>query len=248
MAGVLHVVSTPIGNPEDLTFRALDVLRRVQWIAAENPQHTKRLLDHYAIETPMTTYHNLNKEEKTPLLIARLKEGQHGALVSDFGTPAIFDPGYGLISQAIASHIRVVPIPGPSAVVAAASCSGLRTDALIVHGYLPERSESRRRFLEDLRKERYTATLLVRRGCLRRTLELLHPVLGTRRLALAKNLTMPDEEFLHGTVADLLRDARQRPILGELTLVIEGVRRRPRGRQDQGVNQNAFGSSRDRIS
>ncbi len=226
MAGILYVVSTPIGNPEDLTFRALRVLREVQWIASENPQQTQQLLDHYAVGTPLTTYHNLNKEEKTSLLTTRLLEGESVALVSDGGTPAIFDPGYFLISQAIASDIQVVPIPGASAVISAAAASGIQTEAFIVHGWFPERPEPKRRFLETLRGERRTLILLVQPGCLRRTLESLSPVLGARRVAVARNLTLPDEQFLRGTAAELLQHARRRPIQGEVTLVIQGAGRK----------------------
>jgi 16S rRNA (cytidine1402-2'-O)-methyltransferase len=230
MAGILYVVSTPIGNPEDLTFRALRILREVHWIAAENSQVTKRLLDHYSVQTPITTYHALNAEEKAPVLTARLLNGQSGALVSDTGTPVLFDPGLLLISHAIASPVRVVPVPGPSAPLAAASGSGLLSEALIIHGYFPTRSQVRRRLLESLRAERRTSVLLIQSSGLRQTLERLQPVLGRRRLALAKNLTMPDEEFLRGTAADLLDQVRRRPIEGELTLVIEGKKGGPKER------------------
>ena len=222
MPGILYVVSTPIGNPEDLTFRALRVLQEVHWIAAKHSRITKQLLDHYSVETPITTYHTLNAEEKAPVLTERLLKGQSGALVSDAGTPVIFDPGFILISQAIASHIQVVPVPGPSAPLAAASGSGLPADALLIQGYVPARSEARRRFLNSLRAEPRTSVLLIQSDRLRQTLERLQPVLGRRRLALAKNLTMPDEEFFRGTAADLLDQVRLRPIKGELTLVIEG--------------------------
>lgn len=226
MAGILYVVSTPIGNPEDLTFRALRVLREVQWIASENPQQTQQLLNHYDVGTPLTTYHHLNKEEKTSLLTTRLLEGESVALVSDGGTPVIFDPGYFLISQAIASDIQVMPIPGASAVLAAAAASGIQTEAFIVHGWFPKRPAPRRRFLEALREERRTLILLVQAGRLRRTLESLSPVLGARRIAEAKNLTLPDEQFLRGTAAELLQHARRQSIQGEVTLVIQGAGRK----------------------
>jgi 16S rRNA (cytidine1402-2'-O)-methyltransferase len=226
MAGILYVVSTPIGNPEDLTFRALRVLREVQWIASEDPRQTRQLLNHYGLATPLTTYHHLNTEEKTSLLTTRLLAGESVALVSDAGTPAIFDPGYFLISQAVASDIQVVPIPGPCAVLAAIAASGIQTDAFIVHGWFPERPEPKRRFLEALREERRTLILLVQSGRLRRILESLSPVLGARRIAVAKNLTMPDEEFLRGTAAELLQHARRRSVQGEVTLVIQGAGRK----------------------
>lgn len=226
MAGILYVVSTPIGNPEDLTFRALRLLREVQWIASENPQKTQQLLDRYGLGTPLTSYHHLNKEEKTSVLTSRLLEGESVALVSDGGTPAIFDPGHFLISQAIASDIQVVPIPGPSALLAAAVASGIQMEAFIVEGWLPVRPATRRQFLRSLREERRTLILLVQPGRLRRTLESLSPVLGARRVAVAKNLTLPDEEFLRGTAAELLQRTRRRSVQGEVTLVIQGAGRK----------------------
>lgn len=234
MAGLLYVVSTPIGNPEDLTFRALRVLRDVQWIAAEHPDRTKPLLDHYAVETPVTSYHTLNKEEKTSVLITRLLQEQNIALVSDAGTPAIFDPGSLLIARAIAARIRVVPVPGPCAPVAAISGSGAPSDGFIIQGFLPTQTASLRRFLQYIRTEERALVLLVRHHCLRSTLETFRPVLGRRRLTAAKNLTMPDEEFLRGTVTEVLAQIHRHPLESEWTLVIEGVSRRARRKDDRG--------------
>ncbi|HJU06107.1 MAG TPA: 16S rRNA (cytidine(1402)-2'-O)-methyltransferase [Nitrospiraceae bacterium] len=231
MPGVLYVVSTPIGNPDDLTLRALRVLREVQWIASEDPASTGQLLSYHAIDTPLTAYHNVNKDEKIPVLMAKLLGGDNLALVSDAGTPVIFDPGAVLISQAQTSGIRVVPIPGPSAPITAAAVSGFSIDGLIIQGFLPRGSAPQRQFLDALQEERRTVILLIRPRRLRPTLKALCVALGTRRLALAKNLTMPDEEVLRGTTAELLERTDQRVIQGELTLVIEGNRgKRARGR------------------
>ncbi|MGH7232577.1 MAG: 16S rRNA (cytidine(1402)-2'-O)-methyltransferase [Nitrospiraceae bacterium] len=226
MSGTLYVVSTPIGNPEDLTFRALRVLRDVQWIACENPLRTQDLLTQYSIHTSLTTYHNDNKEEKIPLLLAMLADGKSVALVCDAGTPVIFDPGSVLISRAVAAGIRVVPIPGASAALAAAAACALRMETFIVQGFFPDRPGSRKQFLEDIRDERRTLILLIQPNRLRPILAALCPVLGNRRLALATNLTMPDEDFLRGTAAELRRHIDRYSIRGELTLVIEGAKER----------------------
>ena len=148
MSGLLYLVSTPIGNPEDMTVRAIRILKEVAIVAAEDTSHAHSLLLHYGIDTPLTSYHDLNKDEKTPLLIGRLHEGQCIALVSDAGTPLISDPGAFLVAQALASGIRVVPVPGPSAVLAALSASGLSSEAFVYQGYLPKKSTERRLVLE----------------------------------------------------------------------------------------------------
>jgi 16S rRNA (cytidine1402-2'-O)-methyltransferase len=228
MAGTLYVVSTPIGNLEDVTLRALRVLRDTQWIACEDPRRTRQLLAHYAIDTPLTTYHQTNNEEKTPVLIAALLEGKNVALVCDAGTPVVFDPGLILIARAVASGISVVPVPGPSAPLAAAVVSALPLDAFIIHGSFPDRPATRARFLNALRDEPRTLILLVQPGGVRPILQVLRPVLGRRRLVLARNVTMPDEQFLRGAAADLLRIASRETLTGELTLVIEGAKKRSR--------------------
>lgn len=230
MAGILYVVATPIGNWEDLTFRAARVLREVRWIACEDPNATAPLLTQYEISTPLTSYHDANKEEKAAALIAILQEGQDIALVSDAGTPVIFDPGAFLVAEAIASGVRVAPIPGASAPMAAASVSGVRTDALIIDGALPVRRLARERYFSALRAEARTVVLLCQEEELCRTLETLGKVMGRRRIALAGNLTRPDEECARGTASELLAQIRRRPIHGDVTIVIEGRRRRRTGR------------------
>jgi len=222
MAGVLYIVSTPIGNPEDLTFRALKILKEVAFIAAEDPHRTKQLLDHYNVETPLTAYYNLNKEAKAPVFIKRLLEGESLAIVSDAGTPVIADPGYFLISQALASGIRVVPIPGPSAVLAAITASGLPGETFAFQGFAPAKSQPRRRFLEKLRSEPHTIILFVSWNQLRPMLKDICKLLGARYLVLAKDLTTPHEEFIRGPSHEVLRAVTDRSVRGDLTLVIEG--------------------------
>src|SRR5512141_1667044 len=154
MTGTLYVVSTPIGNLEDITLRALRVLREADLIAAEDTRHTKHLLDRYEITTRLTSYHDHNKEEKAPVLVARLLEGNNVALVSDAGTPGISDPGYFLINLAVDQAVPVVPIPGATAAVAALSISGLPPDRFVFEGLLPAKQQARAKRLRELSCEK----------------------------------------------------------------------------------------------
>jgi 16S rRNA (cytidine1402-2'-O)-methyltransferase len=226
MPGTLYLVSTPIGNLEDLTFRAVKILRDVHFIAAENPQVTKQLLDHYAIETPVTSYHQLNKEEKTPLILKRLQDGNHAALVCDAGTPVIADPGALLISKALAADITVSAVPGACAIMAALSSSGLPSDEFVFLGVFPQRLAARRRFAVTLGEETRTAILFISVKQLPTALELLRPVLGRRRIVAANNLTTGSEALFRGAVPDLLHTFRSRLMEGEVTLIIEGRKKK----------------------
>jgi 16S rRNA (cytidine1402-2'-O)-methyltransferase len=226
MAGILYIVSTPIGNLEDISFRALRILKEVAIVAAEDTRHTKTLLTHYGINTPLTSYHDFNKEEKAPVLLERLKEGRSVALVSDAGTPTISDPGYFLITQVLAAGLRVVPVPGASALLAALAASGLPTDAFVFEGFLPRKAGPRRRLLESLREERRTVVVFESPHRLRSSLEVIREVLGARRIVLARELTKLHEEVLRGTAEELLKELDTRTLKGELTLVLEGKRER----------------------
>ena len=246
MSGLLYLVSTPIGNPEDMTVRAIRTLKEVAIVAAEDTSRAHSLLLHYGIDTPLTSYHDLNKDEKTPVLIRRLHEGQSVALVSDDGTPLISDPGAFLVAQALASGIRVVPVPGPSAVLAALSASGLSTEAFVFQGYLPKKSTERRLVLETLRTERRTLILFELPELVRSSLDAIHAVLGNRRIVLARELTKPNEEFLRGTVEELMVRWSSGFLPGEVTLVVEGNRQqRPKGVMEnvkKPGRRRAFGS------
>jgi 16S rRNA (cytidine1402-2'-O)-methyltransferase len=225
MSGTLYLVSTPIGNLEDVTFRAVQILRDVQFIAAENPQVTRELLDHYAIETAMTTYHQLNKEEKTPLILNRLQDGHHVALVCDAGTPVIADPGAFLISKVLAAGITVSPVPGASAVMAALSASGLPCNKFVFLGLFPQQASARRTLVAALVDETRTAVLFVSVKHLRTALDLFHPVLGTRKIVAASNLTTRKETLFRGRVPELLQMFSKSPVEGEVTVIIEGKKR-----------------------
>jgi 16S rRNA (cytidine1402-2'-O)-methyltransferase len=222
LSATLYLVSTPIGNLEDITLRALRVLREETGIiACEDTRQTQKLLDHFEIRKPLVSYHEHNESARTPELIARLESGESVALVSDAGTPLVSDPGYRLVKAAIDSGIRVVPIPGVSAALAALSASGLPTGEFRFAGFLPHKSGARRRFLEQLKEE--TATLVVYESPHRITesLEDISFVLGRRQIVVARELTKIHEEFLRGTPLEILDDLRFRPsIRGEMTLVI----------------------------
>lgn len=224
----LYVVSTPIGNLEDITLRALTVLREVSLIAAEDTRHTQKLLRHFKISTPMTSYHDHNKEEKTSVLLQRIREGQSIGLVTDAGTPGVSDPGFFLINHCIASGIPVVPVPGPAAFLAALAVSGLPTDAFLFEGFLPKKSTARIRRLESLKEESRTLIWYESPYRLERTISDIFKVFGDRRLVIARELTKRYEECLRGTASTLIELLKTRTLKGEITLVVEGSKKIPR--------------------
>jgi 16S rRNA (cytidine1402-2'-O)-methyltransferase len=218
MPGTLHVVATPIGNLEDITFRALRVLREVAVIAAEDTRRTARLLQHYSISTPTTSLHEHNERARIPQLLARLQGGESIAIVSDAGTPLISDPGGLLVAAAHDAGIRVEPVPGPSAAMAAVSASGLQADEILIVGFPPYRSIARKRWLERLTGEARLIVLFEAPHRIRATLCDLRDVFGDRRIAIARELTKAHEELVIRPICahiDALGDTR-----GEYTLVI----------------------------
>lgn len=221
--GTLYIVSTPIGNLEDITLRALRVLKTVRIIAAEDTRHTQNLLQHYVIHTHQTSYHDHNKEEKGEILISKLKEGDDVALVSDAGTPGISDPGYYLINRAIEEGITVTPIPGPTASIAALSISGLPTDSFVFEGFLPAKRMARQKRLRELSAERRTMILFEAPHRLLASLKDIKEVLGDRRLVLTRELTKVFEEVLRGNVSGVIRQIEGRKVKGEITIILEGA-------------------------
>jgi 16S rRNA (cytidine1402-2'-O)-methyltransferase len=220
--GTLYLVATPIGNLEDITLRALRILKESDLIACEDTRHTAKLLTHYSIATPRESYHKFNEESRTPRLIQMLREGKNIALVSDSGTPLVSDPGYELVSCCRREGIPVVPIPGPSAAIAALAGSGLPTDSFFFAGFLPARSTLRKRRLESLSSIPATLILYEAPHRLIASLEDMIAILGDRQVSMARELTKVHEEFLHGTISEILALLQSRPaILGEVTLVIE---------------------------
>ena len=219
--GKLYLVATPIGNLEDITYRAVRVLKEADLIACEDTRHTRGLLDHYGIDRPTISYHEHNETGRTPDLIARLKGGQSIAVVSDAGTPLISDPGFRLVNQALAEGIEVVPIPGPSAILAALTASGLPTDAFHFGGFLPAKTSQRRKTLEAVREFECSLVFYETPHRILEALEDVAAVLGERPIVLTRELTKIHEEFLRGTAAEVLERLRERPsIKGEMTLVI----------------------------
>jgi 16S rRNA (cytidine1402-2'-O)-methyltransferase len=220
--GTLYLVATPVGNLEDITLRALRILKEVDLIACEDTRHTSKLLTRYSITTPRESYHKFNEENRALRLIQALREGKSIALVSDSGTPLVSDPGYELVSRCRAEGIQVVPVPGPSAVIAALIGSGLPVNSFFFAGFLPPRTATRKRRLRDLASIPSTLVLFEAPHRLLQSLEDLVAVLGARRATLAREVTKIHEEFLHGTLPELLLIMKGRPVIqGEITLVVE---------------------------
>ncbi len=226
---VLYLVATPIGNLEDITLRAIRVLKEAALVAAEDTRTTRALFDRHGIATPLTSYTEHNHAEKTPGLLAKLAEGDI-ALVSEAGTPAINDPGHYLVAAALEAGFRVSPVPGPSAVVAAVAASGLPSEGFTFLGFLPHKQGERRRLLEAARQEPRSLVMFETPHRLQAALEDIEAVLGDRRMSAARELTKLHEEVFHGTVSEA-RDHFQQP-RGEFTLVIEGTRNKELGTRD----------------
>lgn len=222
MPGTLYIVATPIGHLEDITLRAIRTLKDVDVIAAEDTRHTQTLLRHFSIDTPLTSYHEHNERAKTGQLVARLERGESIALVSDAGTPAISDPGYRLVVEATRLGIRVVPIPGASALIAALSAGGLPTDGFNFRGFLPARKGERRSKLQEFRDDRYSIVVYEAPHRLKESLDDIREIFGDRRMVLARELTKLHEELLRGRISEVIAEVSQREIRGEVTLIIEG--------------------------
>ena len=220
--GVLYIVSTPIGNLEDITLRALRTLKAVDLIAAEDTRHTRRLLAHYEIRTPITSYFEGNQIQKGEKLVARLKAGESIALVSDAGTPTISDPGYRLLVQCIEAEIPVIPIPGPSACIAAASVAGLPLHNFVFEGFLSPKSGRRKRQLSDLCEERRTLIFYESPHRIIVFLQDVLEVFGDRQVSVARELTKKFEEVFRGKVTEAIEKFQETSPRGEFTVVIEG--------------------------
>ena len=221
MPGRLYVVSTPIGNLEDITYRAVRLLGEVAWIACEDTRHTRRLLDHYSIRTPMVSYHEHNENDRTAELIGQLEAGVNGALVSDAGTPLVSDPGYRLVRAAAAAGVAVEAVPGASAVLAALVASGLATDQFHFAGFLPPKQGARTRMLESLRDEAATVIYYEAPHRILETLEDMTSVLGGREVVVARELTKMHEEILRGSAAEIRAQLAAREVVkGEFVVLV----------------------------
>ena len=222
MTGTLYIVSTPIGNLKDATYRSLELLSDVDLIAAEDTRRTGVLLKHYEIKTPLTSFNSYNQAKKSNRLIARLKEGHNLALVSDAGTPGVSDPLYHLVRAALAEYVSVVSLPGPSAVLAALTISGLPVNRFVFEGFLP-RKKGRKKLIEDLVQEKRTIVLFESPHRIAKTLNELYQAMGDRKAVLARELTKIHEEVIRGTLEDLAVVAEEQKLKGEITLVISGA-------------------------
>ncbi len=222
VTGILYICGTPIGNLEDITLRALKILKEVDLIAAEDTRHTLKLLNHYQINTKITSYHEYNKFKKAPYLVEILKNGQDIALVSDAGMPGISDPGYVLIDLALKDNIKIIPVPGVSALITALVVSGLPTDKFVFEGFLPRKIKERKRYFKNIENEERTIIFYEAPHRLKRALKDMLEILGDRRVVLARELTKMYEEIIRGKLSQILTEISTKEVKGEITLIVQG--------------------------
>jgi 16S rRNA (cytidine1402-2'-O)-methyltransferase len=221
--GKLYVVATPIGNRDDITLRALKILKVVDFVAAEDTRHTGRFLKHHEIKSKLISYHEHNEKERTPVLIERLKAGASVALVSNAGTPALSDPGYHLIKSAIESNIKVTPIPGVSAAIAALSVSGLPTDSFVFIGFPPKKKAKRLKLFDKLATGSRTLIFYESPRRILKLVEEIYSAMGDRPAVLSREMTKLHEEFTRDSLSQMLEQLQQgHEIKGECTLLVGG--------------------------
>jgi 16S rRNA (cytidine1402-2'-O)-methyltransferase len=222
LPGTLFVVATPIGNLEDITLRALRVLKEADLIACEDTRHALKLLNHYGIRKELLSFHEPRELERLPILMDRLRRGKNVALISDAGTPAISDPGFRLAREAVKEGIRVVPIPGPSAVAAALCAGGLPTHRFLFLGFPPPKREAARKKLVAVRDEEGTLVFYLPGRKLLEFCELIESELGKRPIVIAREMTKIYEEFVHGNPCEIIQFYENKQIKGELTILVGG--------------------------
>ena len=220
MAGKLFLVATPIGNLEDITIRAINILKEADLIAAEDTRHTLKLLNHFAIKKPLISYYRETEKTKSEILIDKLLEGKNIALVSDAGTPGISDPGEEIVKKAIENNIEIYPIPGACAFVNALICSGLNTKEFIFVGFLSASKKDKIKKLEELKEENKTLIFYEAPHKMKKTLEAILEIFGNRKIVLAREITKIHEEFIRGTISEILEN--QEELRGEFVILIEG--------------------------
>jgi 16S rRNA (cytidine1402-2'-O)-methyltransferase len=225
--GILYLVATPIGNLEDLSTRAIRILKESKLIAAEDTRHTGILLKHFEIHTPLTSYYEHNKLQKLETILETLTQGDV-ALVSDAGTPAINDPGYELVKAALASGFEVKPVPGASAPISALAVSGLPTDSFLYLGYLPNKKNERKKTLTEISEQPYTLIFLESPHRLLDSLTDIQETLGNRQICIAREMTKLYEEYFRGNISDGIKYFESKEPRGEFTLVIEGKQKEER--------------------
>ena len=222
--GILYLVPTPIGNLEDITFRALETLKKVDVIAAEDTRHTQKLLNHFHIQKELISYHEHNRMERIPQLLQRLEAKETIALVSDAGMPAISDPGYELVRAVTEKQIHVIPLPGANAATTALIASGLPTDAFYFYGFLPRKKQEKEDALSYIVKLPATIILYESPYRIKDTLKMMEKVLGNRDIVLARELTKLYEQFVRGSVKDVIKWLDTNEIKGECCILIEGAK------------------------
>lgn len=221
MSGILYLVATPIGNLDDITFRAINILKSVDLIAAEDTRHTLQLLNYFEIKKPLISYYKETEKIKAEVLINKLNEGKDIALVSDAGTPAISDPGEEVVKEAIKNGIKIVPIPGACALVNALIASGLNTREFIFLGFLPTNNKEKNEKLEEIKNENKTLIFYEAPHKIDNTLKILYQILGNRRVVLAREITKIHEEFIRGNLEELVEKEQNNK--GEYVIIIEGT-------------------------
>jgi len=221
-SGILYICGTPIGNLEDITLRALKILKEVNLIAAEDTRHTLKLLNHYQINTKITSYYEYNKFKKAPYLVEILKNGQDIALVSDAGMPGISDPGYVLIDLALKNNIKIIPVPGVSALITALVVSGLPTDKFVFEGFLPRKIKERKRYFRSIENEERTIIFYETPHRLKKALKDMLEILGDRKVVIARELTKLYEEIIRGKLSQVLTEISTKEVKGEITLIVQG--------------------------
>lgn len=220
MSGRLYLVATPIGNLEDITFRALKILKQVDLIAVEDTRNSLKLLNYYEINKPLVSYHRHNEEVKSDYLINKLKAGENIALISDAGTPGISDPGEIIVKKAIDENIEIIPIPGACSAINALICSGLDTKEFVFLGFLPLHKKLRREKLDEIKNETRTVILYEAPHKLKNTLEDLKEIVENRKIVLARELTKIHEEVIRGSIEQIIENCENKK--GEMIILIEG--------------------------
>jgi 16S rRNA (cytidine1402-2'-O)-methyltransferase len=220
--GILYLVPTPIGNLEDISFRAIRILKEADFIAAEDTRNTKKLCNHFEITTPLVSYHEHNKEKSGEKLIEKLKDGQKIALVSDAGMPTISDPGFELVAAALQENLTVVPLPGANAALTSLIASGLPSQPFYFYGFLNRQKKEKKKELESLKNQTATIIFYESPHRLKETLTLMLEILGNRRIALCRELTKRYEEFIRGSLTEVIEWANQDEVRGEFCLIMEG--------------------------
>ncbi len=233
MEGKLYVVATPIGNLEDITLRAINVLKEVDIIAAEDTRHTLKLLNHLEISKPLISYYKENEKTKSDVIIDKLKEGKNVAIVSDAGTPGISDPGEEVIKKAIEEDILVVPIPGACAAINSLICSGFSTKEFCFIGFLPVKHGDKTRKLEEIKEETKTLIFYEAPHKIMDTLSVMREVLGDRNIAVAREITKIHEEFIRGSISEVIGVI---PEKGEMVIVVEGAQKNKKDREAESLS------------